>query len=665
MHLNITIPLDTFQMSQTILDINSCEIQAIILFSMCCGILLFGSLLIGVITIGQRKRRRKDIDEENLQKLLRLKRTTWIPKYAETILTGKNYFGRILLLLRSLSCLVCMTIYLWNTYESDRDFCIPFNGQSRFYIEMSCNSIFLLMFILRAIASNDLFATWMSIYSLIDHCTIFIIFSTFITKSYQFTFGFLYFARLTKIPESLVLLRIINQERSIRSVNLIFKLLAAWTIIAGIVLVLERTGNFWTGDNVRRNIEYLDCLYMILVTLATVGYGDIVCTSYLGRIFIIFVIIGALITVTTHMSELSELFQQNNQYHRSIYIEHNPRHIVVCGCINYKTVSIFFNEYVNADKGHYDENMTIVILSENDPGIRLKALLQRESTTITFLKGSVTIPEDLDRAKVRTAEAVIILSNKRSQTPDEDDWKNLMCVVSIKNLNPKIRIICELMLFESKGWMSNIPGWNEYQTDQFDRAICMPQMKFGLLALNCISNGASTLLCNFIMRDSVPTSSVTKTLPRWINEYLQGTRYKLYTVRFSRAFDGMMFQQLVGLAMELWGILLLAVHIFLDNEKTEMIINPGCRMRINTHRMQAVVLAKNLIEAQRLRTFTMDDQLMFDNLGQIILTPAAQDPDNNREQSKTLLTRRTQYTKQIKTCMNFLREPLATYKKIK
>ncbi|VDQ03069.1 unnamed protein product [Trichobilharzia regenti] len=139
------------------------------------------------------------------------------------------------------------------------------------------------------------------------------------------TFGFLYFARLTKIPESLVLLRIINQERSIRSVNLIFKLLAAWTIIAGIVLVLERTGNFWTGDNVRRNIEYLDCLYMILVTLATVGYGDIVCTSYLGRIFIIFVIIGALITVTTHMSELSELFQQNNQYHRSIYIEHNPR----------------------------------------------------------------------------------------------------------------------------------------------------------------------------------------------------------------------------------------------------------------------------------------------------------------------------------------------------
>lgn len=57
-------------------------------------------------------------------------------------------------------------------------------------------------------------------------------------------------------------------------------------------------------------------------------------------------------------------------------------------------------------------------------------------------------------------------------------------------------------------WMSNIPGWKEHESDQFDRAICLTQMKLGLLALNCVSNGISTLLCNFIMRDSVPTAAV-------------------------------------------------------------------------------------------------------------------------------------------------------------
>ncbi|VDP42570.1 unnamed protein product [Schistosoma curassoni] len=537
----------------TLLNQYSCELQAVILLSICLGTFFIGALLIYLVTLSQRRRKKGNVDEENLRKLLRFKNSLWLLKSTKATLAGKNAFGRFLILSRTLSGLLCMCIYLWNAHQilSENTFCIAFTEQWRFYVEMSL-------------------------------------------------LGFLYFARLTKIPESLVLLRIINHERSIRIVDLIFKLLAAWTVIAGIAFILEHIGNFWTTEANNQKLEYLDCLYMILVTLATVGYGDIVCTSYLGRIFIIFVIIGTLVSVTTHMSELSELFKQHNQYNKAIYMEHNPRHIVVCGSINYHTLSIFFDEYVNADQGHYDENMMIVILSEIDPDISLTALLQRESTTMRFLKGSVTLPEDLERAKVRTAEAVIILSDKCSQTPVEDDWKNLMCVVSIKNLYPNIRIICELMLIESKVWMSNIPGWKEHESDQFDRAICLTQMKLGLLALNCVSNGISTLLCNFIMRDSVPTAAIRKTLPRWINEYFQGTKYKLYTVKLSHAFDGMIFQQLVGFAMEFWGLLLLAVQVYTNNDKkTQMIINPGVRVRINTHRMRAVVLAKNLIEAQR------------------------------------------------------------------
>ncbi|CAH8465425.1 unnamed protein product [Schistosoma guineensis] len=652
----------------TLLNQYSCELQAAILLSICLGTFFIGALLIYLVTLSQRRRKKGNVDEENLRKLLRFKNSLWLLKSAKATLAGKNAFGRFLILSRTLSGLLCMCIYLWNAHQilSENTFCIAFTEQWRFYVEMSCNCIFLIMFILRAIASNDLFTTWMSLYSLIDHCTILSTFSTFITGRYHFMLGFLYFARLTKIPESLVLLRIINHERSIRIVDLIFKLLAAWTVIAGIAFVLEHIGNFWTTEGNNQKLEYLDCLYMILVTLATVGYGDIVCTSYLGRIFIIFVIIGTLVSVTTHMSELSELFKQHNQYNKAIYMEHNPRHIVVCGSINYHTLSIFFDEYVNADQGHYDENMMIVILSEIDPDISLTALLQRESTTMRFLKGSVTLPEDLERAKVRTAEAVIILSDKCSQTPVEDDWKNLMCVVSIKNLYPNIRIICELMLIESKVWMSNIPGWKEHESDQFDRAICLTQMKLGLLALNCVSNGISTLLCNFIMRDSVPTAAVRKTLPRWINEYFQGTKYKLYTVKLSHAFDGMIFQQLVGFAMEFWGLLLLAVQVYTNNDKkTQMIINPGVRVRINTHRMRAVVLAKNLIEAQRLRTFSIDGQIMFDNYGQLIFSSLSRNQDNICEQSNTLSPIANSFVKTIQMCFRFLRQSIVTYCKMR
>ncbi|VDP91197.1 unnamed protein product [Echinostoma caproni] len=68
----------------------------------------------------------------------------------------------------------------------------------------------------------------------------------------------------------------------------------------------------------------------------------------------------------------------------------------------------------------------------------------------TLLKGSATSHKDLHRVKVRAAEAVIILADPNSRDPAQDDWENIMRVVSIKQLDPKCRIICVLTLFENK-----------------------------------------------------------------------------------------------------------------------------------------------------------------------------------------------------------------------
>lgn len=48
----------------------------------------------------------------------------------------------------------------------------------------------------------------------------------------------------------------------------------------------------------------------------------------------------------------------------------------------------------------YESGVLFCYSCRIDPDISLTALLQRESTTMRFLKGSVTLPEDLERAKV-------------------------------------------------------------------------------------------------------------------------------------------------------------------------------------------------------------------------------------------------------------------------
>jgi len=42
-------------------------------------------------------------------------------------------------------------------------------------------------------------------------------------------------------------------------------------------------------------MTYWECVYFTLVTMSTVGYGDVSCETTLGRFFMVFFILGALV----------------------------------------------------------------------------------------------------------------------------------------------------------------------------------------------------------------------------------------------------------------------------------------------------------------------------------------------------------------------------------
>ena len=58
---------------------------------------------------------------------------------------------------------------------------------------------------------------------------------------------------------------------------------------------VENSGDFFLNfANVQR-LSYWECVYLMLVTMSTVGYGDIVCNTILGRTFMVFFILFALV----------------------------------------------------------------------------------------------------------------------------------------------------------------------------------------------------------------------------------------------------------------------------------------------------------------------------------------------------------------------------------
>lgn len=58
---------------------------------------------------------------------------------------------------------------------------------------------------------------------------------------------------------------------------------------------LENTGNFPDFTEVH-DVSYWECVYFLMVTMSTVGFGDVVCTTLLGRIGIVCFLLFGLVS---------------------------------------------------------------------------------------------------------------------------------------------------------------------------------------------------------------------------------------------------------------------------------------------------------------------------------------------------------------------------------
>ncbi|GJQ74711.1 hypothetical protein Trydic_g21562 [Trypoxylus dichotomus] len=497
-----------------------------------------------------------------------------------------NKIEVVLVFILSIASLV---IYFIDASNDGVERCQVWSDNITQQIDLAFNIFFMVYFFIRFIAASDKLWFMLEMYSFVDYFTIPPSFVSIYLDRTWIGLRFLRALRLMTVPDILQYLNILKTSSSIRLAQLVSIFISVWLTAAGIIHLLENSGDPLDFQN-HHQLPYWTCVYFLIVTMSTVGYGDVYCQTVLGRTFLVFFLLVGLAIFASSIPEIIDLVGTRSKYCGEYKREHGKRHIVVCGHITYESVSHFLKDFLHEDRE--DVDVEVVFLHRKPPDLELEGLFKRHFTTVEFFQGTIMNPIDLQRVKVHEADACLVLANKYCQDPDAEDAANIMRVISIKNYSDDIRVIIQLMQYHNKAYLLNIPSWDWKQGDD---VICLAELKLGFIAQSCLAPGFSTMMANLFAMRSFKTSPGMQV---WTNDYLRGTGMEMYTETLSPSFIDMPFAQATELCFTKLKLLLLAIEVRgVEAADTKISINPrGAKIQANT---QGFFIAQSADEVKR------------------------------------------------------------------
>lgn len=197
-------------------------------------------------------------------------------------------------------------------------------------------------------------------------------------------------------------------------------MLTAFLILLAIIVIGVSGYMFIEGDN------FLNSLYMTIITISTVGFGEIHKLSTPGKIFTIFLILSsfgtyayAISVITTHLVEgqLAGFFAGGSR--RKSKVKKMDNHIIICGYGR--------NGQQAAQELIAHRQSFIIIENRHD------VIMQHLNEDFRFVEGDATNDDVLIKANIDNAKALL--------TTLPNDADNTYVTLTARALNPKLLII--------------------------------------------------------------------------------------------------------------------------------------------------------------------------------------------------------------------------------
>ena len=264
-------------------------------------------------------------------------------------------------------------------------------------------------------------------------------------------------------------------------------------IITFLVLVIIMLVIFISEQETNSKINTLfDAFWYTLVTITTVGYGDITPDSVPGRIAaMVLLIAGVALFGALSGKFASFLFDRQQKRDKGLLnMAKMKNHFLICGWKpNFERI---LAGILNANPEVPNER--IVILNNAGQGEIDRIKSDSRFKGINYLHGDFTDEDTLLKAQIKTAERALILADlSENYSALENDSRAVLAVITMKNLNPRIYCVAEIADSKFEKHLS---------LARCDEIILSSDYEQNLLVQASSGKGMSHILRELIARDS-------------------------------------------------------------------------------------------------------------------------------------------------------------------
>ena len=277
------------------------------------------------------------------------------------------------------------------------------------------------------------------------------------------------------------------------------------------------------GDKIittERNITFDLALYFMVITMATVGYGDIYPKTSWARMLVSILIIVSIVALS--QLEINDFLKLNSQYSKDYKEKKGIKHVILGGFFTKTSLMKFLSEFYHEDHKEKSSNLKIIIIQSDFPSQEIQGVLlnPKFDNKLQYIKGDILSSKILSKAKAETASAVILKSdNNFLDETDKNDHFLLLACKMISQVTPAPIYI------QFNNTQSLLHDWADW-----DLAFSSQQIKMSIIVRNGFISGFSTMIMN--LTSSISDNIYSKNLINtpWILEYLEGVSQEIYIV---------------------------------------------------------------------------------------------------------------------------------------